>query len=141
VASPRATAGPLGVTRWRARSRAALDPKMGQKVVGACAVHERPRIRSERGCAEPSGCHHAGVAAVGRRWSTFRLKGWLQPMETSATGPGGTCGAHRGLNGPEAWRSYRTTTEQRRIGDSAPSVRAVAWQREGSRKVGGCSGG
>jgi hypothetical protein len=34
-------------------------------------------------------------------------------METSATGPGGTCGAHRGLNQPEAQRNCRTTAASR----------------------------
>jgi hypothetical protein len=34
-------------------------------------------------------------------------------METSAIGPGETCGAHRGLNRPEAQRDCRTTAASR----------------------------
>jgi hypothetical protein len=83
--------------------------------VGACAVQEQPETGSERGCVVVQECHGVGAAAAERRWQCSGCRGGLRPMETSAKGPGGKCGAHRGLNRPEVQRNCRTTAEQRRL--------------------------
>jgi hypothetical protein len=68
--------------------------------VGACAVQEQHETGSERGCVVPQECHCTGAAAAAaeRRWWCSGCRGGLRPIETSAKGPGGKRGAHRGPN-------------------------------------------